>query len=270
MTPQFLTPTALERWRLVWWAAAFGVGAYAGYQISFSLTGPSSWGVVGLIAAGMFWVAWTVAFIAIPGLVAAFLYRTVFKGRLPEARTVVAFAALYAAGVEIGSVVTPALGLEQPNFQSREPAVLEAPGTMSLSLEGLAGYTARGEVLAECLSEPDGEGISLVTAPGVGAIDGIDVRVVTSGIELEPASVTLSPQPTAGSKLRSWSGPVEFVERTVGGRGGRITFVGAALEAGAPGEPAPEDWPTALSGTVTWSCGDWIGPVATLQPEPSS
>jgi hypothetical protein len=29
------------------------------------------------------------------------------------------------------------------------------------------------------------------------------------------------------------------------------------------------DGPATLSGTLTWSCGDWIGPVVTLGPEPS-
>ena len=107
---RLLTPTALRRWTLLWWAAAFAVGAYAGAQISYAASGPSSWGVVGVFIAGTFWVAWTGAFVAIAALLAVFLHRVLLKGRLPSAMTVLVFAALYATGVAVGFVLWPMLG----------------------------------------------------------------------------------------------------------------------------------------------------------------
>jgi len=265
LTHLLLSPRALHGWRLVSWAAAFGVGAYAGYRISVSVTGPSSWGVFGVAVAGMFWVVWTVAFIAIPGLVATFLYRALSKGRLPEARTVIAFAALYTGGVGVGFVSTPVFGLD---YRYHEPVTLKARATMTLALEGIAGYSARGDGLAECMSEPDGEDVSWVAAIAIGTIDGVDVRAVVSNVDFEASFVTVSVQPTAGSKFQSWSGPVEFADRTLGDRNARITFVEAVREASEAGGPAQRDWPAALSGTLTWSCGDWIGPEATFEAEP--
>jgi hypothetical protein len=222
--------------------------------------------VFGLLLRGAFYVALTVASFAIPTLVIALLYRARFNGRLPEARTVVVAAALYAAGVGVGFVMTPALGLE---YRFREPVMLEARGTMTLSLDGLAGYAARSDVAAMCGAMPDGEGVSSVSATAIGTIDGFDVDAFIVGIELEVPSVGVGGVPTVNFKFLGWSGPVDFVERTQGGRDGRVTFVGAALDNSGAGGPVQGDWPATLSGTLTWSCGDWIGPVVTPGPEPS-
>lgn len=267
MTARLLTPTALRAMMLAWWTAAFGAGVYAGYKIAYFPVDSSSWGVFGLLVAVPFWVAVTIAYIAIPALVAALLYRALFKGRLPEARTVMIAAALYVAGVVAGIVMTPVLGLE---YRYREPVVLEARGTMTLSLDGLAGYAARSDVLAICGSMSDGEGVSEVSATAVGTLAGVDVDASIAGIELEFPTVGIGGVPTVDFKFVGWSGPAALVEETQGGRNGRVTFVGAALDNNGAGDPVPGDLPTTLSGTLTWSCGDWIGPVSTPGPGPSS
>jgi hypothetical protein len=113
--------------------------------------------------------------------------------------------------------MTPALGLE---YRFREPVMLEARGTMTLSLDGLAGYAARSDVVAMCGAMPDGEGVSSVSATAIGTIDGFDVDAFIVGIELEVPSVGVGGVPTVNFKFLGWSGPVDFVERTQGGRDG--------------------------------------------------
>lgn len=266
MAARPLTPTALRATTLAWWTAAFAVGTYAGYKIAYFPVDSSSWGVVGLFIAVPFWVASTGAFIVIPALITVVLYRAWCKGPLPAARTAIVAAFLYAAGVGVGYGLTPVFGLE---YRYREPVVLEARGTMTLTLDGLDGYAARSDVLAICVSVSDGEGLSGVSAAAIGTLDGLDVDAHIGGIELEFPSVGIGGVPTVDSKFVGWSGPADRAERTEDGRNGRVTFIGAALENNGAGDPVSGHLPTTLSGTLTWSCGEWIGPVVTFGPEPT-
>ena len=266
MTAQLLSPTALRALMFAWWTATFGVGVYAGYKIAYYAVDSSSWGAIGLLVVVPFWVAVAAASITIPAFLTALLYRTLFKGSLPGARTVMVAALLYAVGVGVGYSITPMLGLE---YRYREPVVLEARGTMTLSLDGLAAYSARSDAFAICGSTPDGDAVSVVSATAVGMIDGLDVDASIAGIGLEFPSVGIGGVPTADSKLVGWSGPASLVELTQSGREGRVTFVGAALDNNGARGPAPGYLPTTLSGTLTWTCAEWIVPVVTFGPGPS-
>jgi hypothetical protein len=268
MTPRLLTPTVLRGWRLAWWTASFGVGAYAGYQIAVPMSSPGAWTwwVFGPLLLGGFWVFWTVVPIASAALVAVLVYRALSKGRLPAARTVMIGASLYVAGVAVGIVMTPVLGLE---YRYREPVVLVGRGTMTLSLDGVAGYAARTDSPATCGSVSDGEAVSSVSATAIGTIDGADLDATVGGIDSEVPVVGVGGVPTVNFKTIGWSGPIESVERTLGGRDGRVTFVGMAIENLGAGDPVPGDWPATLSGTLSWSCGDWIGPVVPPGPGPA-
>lgn len=262
MTVRQLNPTALQVWRVVWCVAAFGGGVYAGYKIAFYYPDTSGWGVVGLLIIVPFWVAYTGASIAVPAIVSALLYRKWFNGGLPGARIVLIALLLYAAGLGVGYVMTPALGLE---YRYREPVVLEARGTMTLRLDGMAGYVSQSDVTAHCWSVAGGEDLSWASATTVGTIDGGDVSASMSSVELEAPIVSVS-VPTANFKMLSWSGPGVFVERTEDRRDARVAFVDIVVIDGGKGGPEQGDWPESLSGTLTWSCGEWIGPVVTPGP----
>jgi hypothetical protein len=137
---------AVPRLKLAFWAAALGVGAYLGSWMAYSLTLTSTFALLGTFFVG----AVIVAILFVLAVVAVAVGLQPDKRGRPAARAVVASGLLLVVGVGIGWVMTPVLGLGY-----HPSPLLEADGTMTLSLEGLDGYTSLGDGLAHCRSELD-------------------------------------------------------------------------------------------------------------------
>jgi hypothetical protein len=153
---------AVPRLKLAFWAAALGVGAYLGSWMAYSLTLTSTFALLGTFFVG----AVIVAILFVLAVVAVAVGLQPDKRGRPAARAVVASGLLLVVGVGIGWVMTPVLGLGY-----HPSPLLEADGTMTLSLEGLDGYTSLGDGLAHCRSELDSEAVTGVDANVVGRIE---------------------------------------------------------------------------------------------------
>ena len=249
---------AMSRAKLAGLAAAFAVGAFLGY--GFASTSGAAFGSIAAVFIGLI----TLGILAVMAVIAAILALTPDKSGRHAARAFVVAGAVLVVGVVVGWAVTPAFRSEY-----HESVVLDARGTMNLSLEGIDGYTADGDSPADCHSELDAEAIASIGADVVGrigtAVVGASMTPLTGSPDGRPA-VTVSIRPSVGDKgwAPFWQGPADLVEVTDDGRGGRIAFSRAAF---TEGEATPADgYPFELSGTVSWSCGEWVrsdGPTAT-------
>lgn len=243
-----------SRWALAFWALAFGGGAYLGYVIAYSLT-LSGLGSLGAVVAALI-AAIILTTLVVVAVIAALLPDK--RGR-PTARTAMVAGILLALGVGLGWAITPVLGLTY-----REPVLLEAEGTMNLSLDGFDGYTGQGDALAYCRSESDGA-FPFVEANHVG---NVGTGMVVASVSIPPDSpdgrpvvqVWIQPADKTTGAAPTWRGPADVVTGIDGDRGGRMNFRGAALTASEEGGRLPEGWPAELSGTLTWACGAWSHP----------
>jgi len=242
---------------LVLWAIALAGGAYLGYVIAYSANLPGLGSISALIA-GLLAVAILTALVVI-AVVAALLPGK--RGR-PAARAAISVGVMLALGVGAGWAITSALGLGY-----HEPVLLESRGTANLSLDGIEGYVGRGDALAFCRSETDAENVAHLETNLVG---NVGTGMVAATLSLQPDSsdgrpevqIAILPANKTQSSAAYWQGPADVVERLDGDRGGRIRFEGVPLLPTEEGGGWPEVWPTELSGTLTWSCGDWSRPNA--------
>jgi hypothetical protein len=245
----------VSRPKLVVWSAALGGGGYLGFRIADGLARADFLGQVGAFVAGMIALAIVVALVVI-GLVLR-----LGKASRSTSRATILAGVLVLAGVGVGWAITPALGLGY-----RAPVELESPGTLTLSLDGVDAYTGRGDTPARCRSVLDASAVALVEADVVGSsgTDPVGAFIVmqadwTDGrpgivVRVRPAGRADALQPT-------WRGVSEAAERIDDDRAGRIAFSGAVLVS-SPETGRPPGWPAELSGTLSWSCGEWALPGA--------
>ncbi len=239
---------------VLWAAAVLAIGAFLGWWIAYVLSAPD-YGFGRLSAYFIAALAGVIlATLAVIAVVAALWPGQ--RGR-PAARVAIVIGLLFAAGVGLGWAITPVVGLGY-----REPVYLEARGTMNLSLEGLAGYVSQGDQLALCSRVDHTQVVGHVEAI-VGSVPSGRVAASVSIVPAAPdgwPSVAIAIQPTVEPKGSgtAWYGPAEVVERRDGNRTGRVTFSSAVLIADEHDGRLPEGRPAELSGTLSWSCGDWV------------
>jgi hypothetical protein len=171
-------------------------------------------------------------------------------------------AAMLALGVGAGWAITSALDLGY-----HEPLLLEAQGTVNVSLDGLEGYAGQGDGRAFCRSEVDGENVTYLESTLVG---NVGTGMVGATLSLHPGGpdgrpevqIAIVPADKTQVSAAYWQGPADVVERLDGDLGGRIRFAGMPLLPTEEGGGWPQGWPTELSGTLTWTCGAWSPPGA--------
>jgi hypothetical protein len=240
-------------------AVALAVGAYLGGTLASGLNQGGLGSIVALVVAVI-----VGAILAVMALVAAILVKSSDTSGRRAARSIVVAACAFVAGVAVGWAVEPAF---RPEY--RESVVLEAPGRLKVSIDGLDGYSSRGEAITTCRSELDAEGIADVGGEIVG---NVGTAVVGASLFMLPGSpdgrpvVNIWIRPSVEDKGSApfWAGPGDVVEVVDGDRGGHLVFTRAAFN--EPDKAPPEGYPVELSGMVSWSCGEWVrpsGPAAT-------
>lgn len=241
----------LSKPKLLFWAASLAVGAYLGYVIAANLYA-SGFASFNAFFAGL--IALAILFVLV--VVAVILALAPDRSGRPAARAAIVGGLVLTLGVGLGWVITPVIW---PEF--RAPVILEAKGTMNLALDGIDGYAAGGDALATCRSEVDAEGVASVEAVVVGTI-GPAVVAASVWIQSDNGTSDLMvwiPPPAEGTgTVPMWQGPEGIVEATRVAGGGQVVFSGIRLTASDAEGRAPEGWPAELSGTLTWSCGEWI------------
>jgi hypothetical protein len=200
------------------------------------------------------------AVLAVMALVAAILAKSPDASGHRAARSILVAGLVFAGGLAIGWAVEPAF---RPVY--REAVVLGAPGTLSVSIDGLAGYRGAGTVAAGCLSERDAEGIADVRWGVVGtfetAVVGASIADFADSADGRPVIqvwIDRSFEDKAAEPV--WTGPADVIQRTAGDRSGHLVFTGATFP--EPDRPPYEGYPLELSGTMIWSCGEWVRPSA--------
>lgn len=253
------SPTGVSKAKLAGFVVALALGAYIGGGLASGLNqgGPGS---IVVLLTGV--IVGTI--LAVMAVVAAILALSRDKSGHRAARSIFVAGVVFVAGVGVGWAVEPAF---RPVY--RESVVLEAPGTMNLSLDGLDAYTAASDAIALCHSELDAEGIAMVGADVIGmvgtAVVGASLSPLTGSPDGRPV-VHISIRPSLEDKGSApfWQGSADVVEPVDGDRGGRVEFARAAFT--EPDKAPPDGYPTELSGTLSWSCANWLrpsGPVAT-------
>jgi hypothetical protein len=204
------------------------------------------------------------AILAVMALVAAILAKSPDESGHRAARSIFVAGIALVTGLAIGWAVEPAF---RPEY--RESVILEAPGTLNVSIDGLDDYTSQGDAPTKCQSELDAEGIAGIGGDVVGSVGtatvGASLTVLAGAPDGRPV-VHLWIRPSVEDKGSApfWEGPADIVDRSDGDRGGRVEFTRAAFT--EPDKAPPDGFPAELSGTLSWSCGDWLrpsGPVAT-------
>jgi hypothetical protein len=243
--------TSTSRPTLAVWVAAFALGAYLGYGIAYSqtLTGLGSLGaIVAVLIVGAL-----LATLAVIAVVARLMSGA--RGR-SVARAALGAGLLLAAGVVAGWTATRVIGIGL-----QEQNLLEAGGTMNVSLDGLDGYAADADARALCRSEPGSDDVARVESDHVGTLGSAAVVV---SLSMRPdwtdgrpgVSVSIQPADKSQGSAPVWQGPADALPQG-GARGGSLVFVGVALVADEGALPPPAGLPAELSGTVRWSCDDW-------------
>jgi hypothetical protein len=240
-------------------AVALAVGAYLGGALASGLNQGGLGSIVALVVAVI-----VGAILAVMALVAAILVKSSDTSGRRAARSIVVAACAFVAGVAVGWAVEPAF---RPEY--RESVVLEAPGRLNVSIDGLDGYMSHGDAPTKCHSEPDAEGIAGIGGDVVGsvgtAIVGASLTVSAGTPDGRPV-VHLWIRPSVEDKGSApfWEGSADVVEPVDGDRGGRIEFTRATFT--EPDKAPPDGYPAELSGTLSWSCANWLlpsGPLAT-------
>lgn len=243
----------VSRPKLAFWAAALGGGVYLGFRIADGIARADFVGQFGAFVAG------GIALVVVAALVVIGLALRLDEASRSASRAAILAGVLVMAGVGVGWAMTPVLGLGY-----RAPVELEASGTLTLSLDGLDAYASRGEMPARCRSVLDAPAVALVEADVVGSsgTDPVGAFIVMQAdwskgrpgivVRVRPAGKADAFQPT-------WRGVSGVAERIDDDRAGRITFSGAVLVS-SPETGRPPGWPAELSGTLSWSCGEWAQP----------
>ena len=253
-------PAAIATSRWLWLSAAvpLAVGGFLGYQAAYA----QSLGGFNTIAAGLLWsVIGVLAGIA--GLVGIGNdLRPAGRGRAAS-RYSFAVAALIAAGGVGGTAAVRAFDLGY-----HEPVVLQARGDASAILDGVPAFVPRASGRADCRSVADGTDVERVTALSLGGLDGgplrADIALPVGGlgggyIALFVDAATLP----SGSVPPTWEKAQPEIESAPSGASGSVRFDGAQLRTGDEMGAATGSWPTTLTGTITWSCGEWFAADAT-------
>lgn len=246
--------------KLAFWGAATAAGAYLGYKIAEGLE-MSGLAVLGVIVGALL----VAAILVTLGVIA------VIAARQPGGSGRSTAWAMTIAGVLlVASLGTGWLLNELGAFSYRGAMVLEAPGTMTMSLSGMDGYAGEVDASADCRSEPDGERVAFVEATAIGRFgtDSVGVSVVIvpqSADDLPAVQVWIVPEDKSIGLAPAWRGPAGDVETVDGEMGGHMAFADATLSASDETGVPPEGWPATLSGTIDWRCGAWL-PGPSTQP----
>lgn len=252
------------RTQLRWWprplAALAGVSAIgaagfvAGRSLAYLNSKPASFARldVALLAAGTIVGALVVAFVA---------GRLARDGQRATGRLRLAILAVVAAAVGVGYATASATGAVY-----RAPVVLEAVAKAAGLMPDVEGFESSGDAPAVCHSVIDGRTVAELIAMDLGSLGGWTLRgtlqiaaqgsplhgeVYVDGGVLPPDTL----QPT-------WAGSVTPGALAPDGRSGVLTFSALALVTDPPpgNRPDGQPWPSILSGTIRWSCGDWTVP----------
>lgn len=240
-------------------AVALAIGAYLGGSLASGLGQGGLGSIVALLVAVILG-----SILAVMAVVAVILAKSPDESGHRAARSIFVAGIALVTGVGIGWAVEPAF---RPEY--RESVILEAPGTLNVSIDGLDGYMSQGDVPTKCRSELDAQGIAGIGGDVVGsvgsAIVGASLTVLADTPDDRPM-VHLWIRPSVEDKGSApfWEGPAVIVDRSDSDRGGRVEFTRAAFT--EPDKAPPDGYPAELSGTLSWSCVDWLrpsGPVAT-------
>jgi hypothetical protein len=233
----------------------FVAGAYLGRALA---SGFNQGSLASLFA--FFGVLIVGAVLAVMALVAAILAKSPDESGHRAARSIFVAGLVFVGGIAIGWAVEPAF---RPVY--RESVVLGAPGTLNVSIDGLDSYRGAGTVAAGCTSELDAEGIADVRWGVVGtfetAVVGASIAHFADSADGRPVIqiwIERSFEDKAAEPV--WTGPADVIQRTAGDRTGRLVFKGATFP--EPDKPPYEGYPLELSGTMSWSCGEWLRPSA--------
>lgn len=164
-----------------------------------------------------------------------------------------------AAGTIVGVVLTPILGL------TYKPAVvLGATGPAVLALSGRPDFVADPSAAATCRSVPDGTALMALDVQTAGRLrtERLLVELVRdAATSRDTITIQLGGE---GGLVVIWDGDATISPSDVDAHAGTATFgdlAGAnAADKGLPrASNGPSDgWPATLSGTLTWSCVDWL------------
>lgn len=202
------------------------------------------------------------------GLVAALLATSGFVGRDHDEdprgapTQALAIGLALAIGTITGLVGTPMLGLTyQP-----EP-IFHAAGPANLDLADPIDFHVSVTATAECRSTVDRVATAQVRIADVGELQGSPITVLVvpdpTGFGNDSIALELAGAGPDTGRTILWRGSTSIHLREFDGRSGSATFEGligqdAGLFVGPANSPAPVDpYPATLSGTVTWTCGEW-------------
>ena len=236
-------------------AIPLAIGAFFGYLTAYQASLPDLAGLASVLYFVL--AALIIGLAALVGLVA--LVWPGGRGRSAGLLTL-ATAGLLGLGYLGGVVLTPVLGLDY-----RAPVTLQARGTATLRLEGQPSFTTEESASASCTSGRDSVEVQEVWAAlgavGRGTVQG---QVTRTGSDL--VSVTFEYR-EAGITHQGpeWTARDQTAELENGGASGHVAFKNAVLVEYAT---SSQDWPSALSGDLTWACEPWGTPSATYTEPP--
>jgi len=247
--------TARLRWRPLVLPTIVGTAAVgAGYLIARQASAPGD-----MQALVLFWI--------VPlGLVAALVGLAGYLGRVHDEdpggapTQALATGSALAIGLAVGLVATPILGLTYPPV-----TYLNATGISDLQLAaGDAEYQPDPTAPTQCRSLADATAAGQVVVTTAGIFRGEHV-VATLGRSADGALDLITIELDGASDIPIvWTGQANVTTHDPDGRSGRATFDGLvgtnlALRGlpAAQAEGALGDWPSRISGTLTWSCGSW-------------
>ena len=225
----------------------------AGYLIARQASAPGD--MQGLV---YFWVI-PLGMVALLGIVAGTLGRVHDDDPAGAPTQAVASGGALLAGLLIGLVATPVLGLTYP------PVIyLHATGTSSLELVHAAQSQPDPTATTTCRSLGDATAAGQVAVTTAGVFRGQHV-LATLGRSADGTLDVITIELDGANDIPvAWSGQASVVTQDPDGRSGRATFDGlVGYNVATRGLPAAQasgslgDWPARISGTLTWSCGSW-------------
>jgi len=255
--PSHPASASLSRWPWLLGVLPLGVGAFLGYQAAYTRS------LGGFEAIGAAFIALViVALVLVVGLV-GFVHtlRPNGRGRVASRYSFVA-AALVAGGGFSGWAAVPVFDLGY-----HAPVVLQARGEVSITLDGVAGFEPRGAGRADCQSVADGIDVERVVALSLGSLNGgllrADIALPVEGVSIGYIALFVDAATLpAGNVPPTWEKAGPEINSASGGTSGTIRIEGAQLRSGAEMGAPTGSWPATLSGTITWSCGEWFAPDA--------
>jgi hypothetical protein len=252
------SPARGARWPSLAALVVAGVGAFLGYQVAYQ---SSLGGLGGALGAAYLTMA-IGALVVVAGVIGiANALRPQGRGGVAS-RYSFAAAGLLIAGAAGGYVAVPVFDLGY-----REPIRLEARGEASVALDGVAGFEPRVGGRADCQSVADGTDVERVVALSLGDLNGgllrADIALPVAGVSSGYISLFIDAATLpSGSVSPTWEQAAPEVDSASSGASGGIRFDGARLRTEPEIGAATGSWPTTLSGTLTWSCGEWFAPDA--------